>query len=88
MNNSFFHKVWEWLKSSHRLLHILIGIAVGFGANSVYCASYTGAGIAVTSELKDKLWGGEWDWVDLALTIGGVAAGYTTRALIFGLEWY
>ena len=86
MNNSFFHKVWEWLKSSHRLLHFLLGILVGFGADGVYCAAYTGIGISITSELKDKLWGGAWDWTDFSLTLGGVATGYTLRGLIFGFN--
>ena len=83
---SWIKKFWEWLKSSHRLLHFLIGIVVGFGANGVYCAIYTGFGVSITSELKDKLWGGIWDWIDFSLTLGGVAIGYTARALIFGFN--
>lgn len=80
---SWIKKAWEWLKSSHRLLHFLLGILVGFGANSWYCAGYAGIGVAVTSELKDKLWGGIWDWIDFGLTVGGVTMGYTIRGLIF-----
>lgn len=83
---SWIKKFWEWLKESHRWLHILLGLLIGFGANGWYCAAYVGIGVAVTSELKDKLWGGVWDWIDFSLTLGGVAIGYTIRALIFGFN--
>lgn len=79
-------KIIEWLKESHRWQHILIGLLVGFGANSLYCALYVGLGISITSELKDKLWGGEWDWIDFALTMTGVAIGYAIRGLVFGFR--
>jgi hypothetical protein len=45
----------------------------------VYCAVYAGLGIASALELKDKLWGGKWDWIDWALTVGGVTIGYLIR---------
>lgn len=74
----------EWLKDSHRWLHLLIGLLIGFGATSIYCAAYAGIGVAITSELKDKLWGGLWDWWDFILTVVGVAIGYVIHGLIFG----
>ena len=77
-------KIIDWLKDSHRWLHLLLGLLIGFGAMSVYCAAYAGIGVAVTSELKDKLWGGLWDWVDFILTIFGVAIGYAIHGLILG----
>lgn len=80
-------KIIEWLKKSHRWMHLLIGLLIGFGAMSVYCAAYAGIGVAVTSELKDKLWGGLWDWIDFILTIVGVAMGYVIHALAFGFSW-
>ena len=83
---SWIKKAWEWLKSSHRILHFLIGLLIGFGADGWYCAGYAGIGVSVTSELKDKLWGGIWDWIDFCLTVGGVAIGYTIRGLIFGFN--
>ena len=85
MNNSFFHKVWEWLKSSHRLLHFLLGILVGFSANSWYCAEYVGIGVAGAMEFKDWQWGGVPDWLDALLTIVGVNAGYGLRLLVVSL---
>lgn len=77
-------KIINWLKESHRWLHIVIGLLVGFGAMGWYCAAYTGIGISVTSELKDKLWGGLWDWADFLLTVGSVAVGYVIHGLIWG----
>lgn len=65
---------------------MLIGLLLGFGASSIYCAAYAGIGVAITSELKDKLWGGLWDWTDFGLTIAGVTIGYTIHALAFGFS--
>jgi len=79
-------KIIKWFTESHHWLHILIGLLVGFGSNSVYCAAYVGIGISITSELKDKLWGGLWDWVDFTITLVSVAIGYTIRGLIFGFS--
>lgn len=81
-------KIIDWFKKSHRWLHILIGLLVGFGAMSVYCAACAGIGVAITSELKDKLWGGLWDWWDFVLTVVGVAMGYVIHGLIFGFVFY
>lgn len=81
-------KIIDWLKDSHRWLHLLIGLLIGFGAMSVYCAAYAGIGVAITSELKDKLWGGLWDWWDFTLTVLSVAIGYVIHGLIFGFVFY
>ena len=81
-------KIIDWLKDSHRWMHILIGLLIGFGSTSLYCAAYAGVGVAVTSELKDKLWGGIWDWWDFILTVVGVAIGYVIHGLIFGFVFY
>lgn len=81
-------KIIEWFKNSHRWLHLLVGLLIGFGAMSIYCAAYAGIGVAVTSELKDKLWGGLWDWIDFVLTVAGVAIGYVIHRLIFGFVFY
>lgn len=77
-------KIIDWLKDSHRWLHLLIGLIIGFGASSIYCAAYAGIGVSITSELKDKLWGGLWDWIDFGLTITGVAIGYVIHGIVFG----
>ena len=49
------------------------------GADDDYCAAYAGLGVAASLELKDKLWGGEWDWIDFGLTVAGVGIGRIIR---------
>ena len=75
-------KLIAWLKSSNRWKHLVGGLLIGFGVNDAYCAAYAGIGVAGALELKDKLWGGAWDWVDFGLTVGGVAAGQSIRMLL------
>ena len=75
-------KIKGWLFESNRWKHLVGGILIGAGANDWYCAAYAGVGVAAALELKDKLWGGKPDWIDFALTVAGVAIGYTLRWLI------
>ena len=75
-------KLFKWLKESDRYKHLLGGIAIGAFANSLYCAAYAGIGVATALELKDKMWGGKFDFVDLSLTLSGVAIGYGVRIMI------
>nr|DAU45973.1 MAG TPA: putative periplasmic lipoprotein [Caudoviricetes sp.] len=75
-------KLFTWLKESNRYKHLLGGIAIGAFANSLYCAAYAGLGVATALELKDKLWGGKFDIVDLSLTLAGTAIGYGVRIMI------
>ena len=75
-------KIILWLKESHRLQHIVGGLAIGLLSDSNYCATLSGLVVASSLELKDKLWGGKWDWVDWALTIGGVIVGRLIIVLV------
>lgn len=75
-------KLFTWLKESNRYKHLLGGVAIGAFANSLYCAAYAGIGVATALELKDKMWGGKFDLVDLSLTLAGVAIGYGVRIMI------
>lgn len=75
-------KILEWLKTSNRWKHLVGGFIIGLGANSAYCAAYAGIGVAATLELKDRLWGGKWDWIDFGLTVAGVLAGWLTRIVL------
>lgn len=68
-------KIWQWLGTSNRYKHLVGGVVIGLGANSTYCAAYAGVGVAAALELKDKLWGGKWDWVDFGCTVAGVVVG-------------
>jgi len=77
------NKILEWLKESNRWKHLVGGFLIGLFADSDYCAAYAGVGVAATLELKDKLWGGKWDWLDFSLTVGGVIVG----RLIGRLTW-
>lgn len=70
-------KVIEWLKTSNRWKHLVGGVFIGFCSNDWYCAGYAGIGIAAALELKDVQWGGEWDWIDFALTVVGTGIGRT-----------
>lgn len=76
-------KIIKLLTKSNRWKHLIGGFIIGAGADSLYCAAYAGTGVAATLELKDKLWGGQWDWLDFAITETGVTLGFTlTRILI------
>ena len=75
-------KLFTWLKESNRYKHLLGGIAIGAFANSLYCAAYAGLGVATALELKDKMWGGKFDLIDLSLTLAGGAIGYGVRIMI------
>ena len=79
-----FNKALDWLKQSNRLKHLLGGVAIGLFADGWYCALYAGIGVGAAMELKDKLWGGKPDWIDLALTAAGAAIGHIPTWLIFG----
>jgi len=72
-------KIFSWLSQSNRWKHLVGGFLIGFGANGWYCAAYAGVGVAAALELKDRLWGGKWDWIDFALTVGGVSVGRLIR---------
>lgn len=68
--------VIEWIKQSNRWKHLLGGVLVGLGSNDLYCAAYSGIGVASALELKDKLWGSTIDLVDWSITLVGVAIGF------------
>lgn len=72
-------KVIKWIKESNRWKHLAGGVLIGLGADSDYCAAYAGLGVASAIELKDKLYGEKWDWIDFALTVSGVIVGRLIR---------
>jgi len=70
MNN-----ILTWLKTSNRHKHLIGGLIVGLLALAPYAAIYAAAVAASCLELKDKLHGCQWDWLDWCLTlIGGAIA--------------
>ncbi len=68
-------KIIKWLGTSNRYKHLVGGVVIGLGANGTYCAAYAGVGVAGALELKDRLWGGQWDWIDFGCTVAGVVVG-------------
>lgn len=78
-----FKRIIRWFGRSNRYKHSCGGTAIGFFANDTFCAAYAGIGVAAALELKDKLWGGKWDWVDFGLTVAGVIVGRTLGYLLF-----
>lgn len=76
-------KVFIWLNQSNREKHLIGGFVIGVGADSVYCAAYAGIGVASSLELKDKLWGSKWDWIDWSLTVAGVVIGQIFRQFLY-----
>ena len=73
------NKILSFLKQSNRYKHLVGGFFVGLPALTPYAALYAAAIAASSLELKDKLWGGRWDWTDWTLTVTGGAIA----ALIF-----
>lgn len=45
-------KIWQWLKDSKRLKHLLLGVGVGLGADDLYCAEYVGIGVCYIGGCK------------------------------------
>lgn len=78
-------KVIEWLSASNRWKHLVGGFLIGLGSDGWFCTLYAGAGVASTLELKDKAWGGKWDWIDWSLTVVGAVVGQSFRALPISL---
>ena len=62
------NKIIEFLKQSNRYKHLIGGLLVGFAALNPWTALYASIIAASCLELKDKLKGGLWDWIDWSLT--------------------
>lgn len=75
-------KAVQWLQESNRWKHVIGGLLIGLCALGWYCALYTGVLVAAALELKDRQWGGKWDWIDLGLTVGGVVVGHLIRSVV------
>lgn len=70
----------KWLKESNRDKHLLYAIPIGF-IFGISCV----LGVASGMEYKDKLKGGQWDWLDwIATMIGGIIGVIPRILLIIG----
>lgn len=58
-----------FLKQSNRYKHLIGGLLVGIVALNPWTAIYSSLIAASCLELKDKLKGCYWDWVDWLMTI-------------------
>lgn len=69
------NKIISFLKESNRYKHLLGGLVIGILALSPWTAIYSATVAASCLELKDKLKGCYWDWLDWLLTlVGGAVA--------------
>lgn len=78
-------KIWKWFLSSNRYKHFVGGVVVGVGADTDYCAAYSGILVASSLEYKDREWGGKWDWIDFGCTLAGVFVGRLIRMILLRL---
>ena len=65
------NKIIAFLKQSNRYKHLIGGLLVGFAALNPWTALYSSVIAASCLELKDKLKGCRWDWIDWLMTVGG-----------------
>ena len=79
-----FKRIINWFKLSNRWKHLLLGYAIGAVSDDNYCASLAGVCAAGCMEVKDKMWGGQFDWIDFGITLAGVVVGRLTHVLLWG----
>ena len=66
----------SWFTESNRWKHFVYAIPVGY-VFTILCV----LGLATGMEFKDKLWGGEDDWIDWLATMLGGLIGQTLQIL-------
>lgn len=66
----------SWFTESNRWKHFVYAIPVGY-VFTILCV----LGLATGMEFKDKLWGGEYDWIDWLATMLGGLIGQTLQIL-------
>lgn len=67
----------DWLKESNRTKHLLYAIPIGFVFTILAVL-----GCAFGMEFKDKQWGGEFDWLDIAATLIGGVIGQILQVIV------
>ena len=81
-------KLLDFLKESNHYKHLIGGFVISILSLSAFNAIYSAIVAASCLELKDKLHGGKWDWIDWLLTVLGGAISYViyiTILLVFGI---
>lgn len=67
-------KIFTFLNKSNRYKHLVGGFLVGIFACNVLGALYSATVAGSCLELKDKLHGCPWDWIDWLMTVSGGGA--------------
>ena len=70
----------SWLTESNRLKHLIYAIPASLVGTILFVL-----GLAFGMELKDKLWGGKFDWLDFTSTMIGGIIGQLLQLLIIYL---
>ena len=70
----------NWFLESNRWKHFLYAVPVGF-VFTILCV----LGLATGMEFKDKLYGGEYDWIDWSLTMLGGIVGQAMQLFVIYL---
>lgn len=66
-----------WLTESNRERHLLYAIPAALVGTILFAV-----GLAVGMEFKDKMYGNQFDWLDIAATLIGGAVGQIFQILI------
>lgn len=70
-----------WLKESNRMKHLLFAIPIGF-LFTILCV----LGVASGMELKDRMYGNKWDWLDwIATMLGGLIGQIVHIAIVIAI---
>lgn len=78
------NKFFNFFAVSNRYKHLIGGFIVAALAGSFYAAVYVAVIAASCLELKDRLYGNSWDWLDwLSTLLGGIIAAIVFYILIF-----
>jgi hypothetical protein len=73
----------SWFTESNRWKHFIGGFILGLlSLGNWYTALLVGLTASSTLELKDKLRGGKWDWIDWIVTVFGCCLGYSLSLII------
>ena len=75
-------KIVEWIMLSNRWKHLVGGFAIGVSVDDWFAAIYAGVLTAGALEYKDKAYGGNWDWIDLGLTVAGTCVEQLVRTIV------
>ena len=62
-------KIISFLREKNRFKRLIIGLLVGLFAFNPWTAIYSATVLASCLELKNKLRGSYWDWLDWILTL-------------------